>query len=311
VLAPALPDELGTVSGDIVLRGGGDPTFGATEASRFAGQLAASGLVRVEGGVIGDDSAFDRRRGVPYRNFAVTSETGPLSALSFNRGLTGKRRPYFQTTPPRFAALAFEKALERRGVEIAGRSRSGLAASGMVALSEWNSPAVGEIVRRMNQPSDNFIAETLLKALGAEFGGAGSTAVGGEVVRSAVDQFGIAPRIVDGSGLARTNRTTPRQVVRLLTGMDGSAVAAPFDASLAVAGRSGTLARRMRGTAAAGRCRAKTGTLHDVSALAGFCDTRGGQRVAFAFLMNYVWPGSARVLQDRMTAALARYDATG
>jgi len=67
----------------------------------------------------------------------------------------------------------------------------------------------------------------------------------------------------------------------------------------------------MRGTAAQDRCRAKTGTLRDVSALAGFCDTTGGERVAFAFLMNRVWPGSARVLQDRMTVALARYDATG
>ena len=46
----------------------------------------------------------------------------------------------------------------------------------------------------------------------------------------------------------------------------------------------------MRGTAAQDRCRAKTGTLRDVSALAGFCDTTGGERVAFAFLMNRVWP---------------------
>ena len=66
----------------------------------------------------------------------------------------------------------------------------------------------------------------------------------------------------------------------------------------------------MRGTAAQDRCRAKTGTLRDVSALAGFCDTTGGERIAFAFLMNGVWPASARALQDRMTVALARYDAT-
>jgi len=55
-------------------------------------------------------------------------------------------------------------------------------------------------------------------------------------------------------------------------------------------------------------CRAKTGTLSNVSALAGYCDTRGGGRVAFAFLMNSVYPWTARRIQDRMTAALARYD---
>ena len=82
-----------------------------------------------------------------------------------------------------------------------------------------------------------------------------------------------------------------------------------FEPSLAVAGRTGTIATRMRGTAAQDRCHAKTGTLRDVSALAGFCNTTGGERVAFAFLMNRVYPSSARALQDRITVALARYDA--
>ena len=81
---------------------------------------------------------------------------------------------------------------------------------------------------------------------------------------------------------------------------------ASFTGSLPVAGRSGTLAYRMRGTSAQDRCRAKTGTLRDVSALAGYCASRGAN-VAFAFLMNYVSPYNARILQDRMTAALARY----
>jgi D-alanyl-D-alanine carboxypeptidase/D-alanyl-D-alanine-endopeptidase (penicillin-binding protein 4) len=63
----------------------------------------------------------------------------------------------------------------------------------------------------------------------------------------------------------------------------------------------------MRKSAASDACSAKTGTLSNVSALAGYCETRGGGLVAFAFLMNGVWPYGARVLQDRMAAALARY----
>ncbi len=74
-----------------------------------------------------------------------------------------------------------------------------------------------------------------------------------------------------------------------------------------MAGRTGTVYDRMRGTAAQDRCHTKTGTLHDVSSLAGYCTTLGGDRVAFAFLMNYVYPLAAHVLQDKMTVALARY----
>ncbi len=128
-------------------------------------------------------------------------------------------------------------------------------------------------------------------------------------MREAVRDFGITPTVVDGSGLSRANRTTPREVVGLLQGMDQSESAAAFDESLAVIGRNGTVSRRMRGTPAQDRCHAKTGTLRDVSALAGFCTTTGGERVAFAFLMNRVYPASARAVQDRMTVAVARYDA--
>ena len=80
-----------------------------------------------------------------------------------------------------------------------------------------------------------------------------------------------------------------------------------FETSLAVAGRNGTLFDRMRRTAARDRCKAKTGTLRDVSALAGYCQTTAGARVAFAILMNGVYPYGARRLQDRMVTALARY----
>jgi len=163
-------------------------------------------------------------------------------------------------------------------------------------------------VASMNVPSDNFIAETLIKALGARFGDGGSTSAGAAVVRADAARLGIRTTVADGSGLSRSNRTSPKAVVALLTAMDEGDLALPFEASLPVAGRTGTLYDRMRGTAARDACRAKTGTLSNVSALAGYCDTRSGGRVAFAFLMNYVSPWTARRLQDRMTAALARYD---
>jgi serine-type D-Ala-D-Ala carboxypeptidase/endopeptidase (penicillin-binding protein 4) len=71
-----------------------------------------------------------------------------------------------------------------------------------------------------------------------------------------------------------------------------------------VAGRTGTLRTRMRGTAAAGRCQAKTGTLSNVSALAGYCRAVSGHDIVFALLMNNVGLGTARAQQDRFAAAL-------
>lgn len=307
VLASALPDATGLVPGNLVLRGGGDPTFDQRALGRLATELVGGGLTHLEGRVIGDESAFDAFRGVPSSGYALTSDVGPLSALSYDHGVTGKRRPFWQGNPAKFTADALTRALRRRGVTIGGRARAGTASAGMVPLLEWNSPALGDMVRAMNQPSDNYMAETLAKDLGAEFGAAGSTSAGAAVVRSTIARFGISPTIVDGSGLSRSDRTSPRQVVKLLTGMAGTDQGPTLDASLPVVGRNGTMYNRMRGTAAQDRCHTKTGTLHDVSALAGYCTTVGGERIAFAFLMNYVYPLYAHVLQDRMTVALAGY----
>ena len=92
-------------------------------------------------------------------------------------------------------------------------------------------------------------------------------------MRAELRELGIAPQVIDGSGLSRSDRTSPREVVTMLEEMDGDA---SFAGSLAIAGRTGTLEDRMRGTRAQDRCRAKTGTLRDVSALAGYCTTTAG-----------------------------------
>jgi serine-type D-Ala-D-Ala carboxypeptidase/endopeptidase (penicillin-binding protein 4) len=304
VLAGDEPDEAGVVDGNLYLRGGGDPTFDVLDSNRLAQQVVEAGIVAVTGRVIGDESAFDERRGVPSSAFRLTSDVGPLSALTFNRGRTGRRAPYWQNRPASFAARAFTKQLRHLGVDVARGARRGRTPGTAVAVGAWRSPPVADLLRLMNQPSDNFMAEMFVKVLGARFGGAGSTAAGAAVMRDELSRIDIAPRIVDGSGLSRADRTSTRDVVTLLRALDGDAA---FVGSLAVAGRSGTVAKRMRGTPAQDRCRAKTGTLRDVSALAGYCTTTGGGQVAFAFLMNYVSPWSARVLQDRMASVLATY----
>ena len=306
VLGDTQIDEDGVVDGNLYLRGGGDPSFSRAEARGFARVLAGSGLEEVTGRVIGDESRFDDLRGGPGSSYRVSYWVGPLSGLPFNHGLTLARRARFQRSPARYAARRFRIELRRAGVRVRRAARAGVAPPDAELLGEWASPRMSVLVRHTNRPSDNYMAETLLKALGADHGAGGTTADGTAVARREAATFGARPTMVDGSGLSRRNRTTPHDVVELLVGMDAGELADPMRISLSVAGRSGTLAKRMRGTAAQGRCRAKTGTLNGVSNLAGYCTSRSGARTAFAFLMSgSVW--SVHPRQDRMAAALARY----
>jgi D-alanyl-D-alanine carboxypeptidase/D-alanyl-D-alanine-endopeptidase (penicillin-binding protein 4) len=160
-------------------------------------------------------------------------------------------------------------------------------------------------VRLMNKPSDNFFAEILTKDLAMQTGGLGTTATGARLAAGFARRLGARARLADGSGLSRANRASPYRVVRLL---DAMAERDEFDYwydSLPVAGRDGTLKDRMRSGPARGRCRGKTGTLSNVSALSGYCTARSGELYAFSILMNGVYTPGARVLQDRMAQALA------
>ncbi len=304
-VAAAVPrDGAGTLDGDLYLRGEGDPTFGPLDLQELAQQVESAGVFTITGRVIGDDTAFDDRRGPPSSGYRTSAYVGPLSALTMSHGLTGLRSPYFQPDPARFAAKAFTRALRARGIWVGAPATSGVTPPEATTMATWASPPMVDLTRLMNLPSDNFAAETLIKAIGAQMTGVGSTEAGAAVVREQMSQLGIHPTVVDGSGLSRADRTSPQDVVTLLQAMQGEAA---FRGSMAVVGRSGTVGARMRGTVAQDRCSAKTGTLIAVSALAGYCTTTAGTNVAFAFLMNGVNPAGAHVLQDRMTVALAAY----
>ena len=221
VLGDGVVDPGGLLAGNLYVHGGGDPTFGTRQLAELADTLVQDqGLREITGRVIGDESAFDTRRGPPSEGYRTTFEVGgPLSALTFNRGRTGKRRPYFQTNPGRFVAQQLDRALRRRGVAVDAAPRAGRTPQLAQVLAEHPSPTLAELARVTNQPSDNFMAETLIKALGSEFGTAGSTRAGAVVVRRTMQGFGLSPIVVDGSGLSRSDRTTPRQVVTLLDHM--------------------------------------------------------------------------------------------
>jgi D-alanyl-D-alanine carboxypeptidase/D-alanyl-D-alanine-endopeptidase (penicillin-binding protein 4) len=292
----------GTLDGDLFLRGEGDPTLSPARLETLAQDMRDAGLARITGHVVGDESAFDTRRGPPSEGYAPSADIAPLGALMVNRGFAEGR---YQRNPPRYAAAVLARQLRDAGVEVSAKGRTGTTPPGALALATRRSPPVTLLLKAMNVPSDNYIAEMLLKAVGSGEGRAGTTARGAAVAeRVAGDELGVAPTIVDGSGLSRRDRTSPRDVVTLLEAMFDQPA---FYGSLAVMGRTGTLEDRLEHNYARGRCRGKTGTLSDVSALSGYCRTRGGDTLAFSILMNRVNPYGARALQDRMVSAISRF----
>ncbi|MGH2978396.1 MAG: D-alanyl-D-alanine carboxypeptidase/D-alanyl-D-alanine endopeptidase [Solirubrobacterales bacterium] len=306
VLADGTVSE-GVLAGDLYLRGTGDPSFGTAALRRLADRVAETGLEEVDGRVYGDESFFDRRRGGPASGFRISPYVGPLSALAFNRGSLLPLARGWQRDPPEFAAERMRVTLRREQVDVERRGRAGRAPADATTLATGESAPLAALVRHTNHVSDNYYAELLLKGLGARSGSAGSTAAGGRVASRFARELRFRARIADGSGLSRANSIAPRDVGRLLVEAQDEPWFDSFYRSLPLAGRSGTVRKRMRGTAAAGRCRAKTGTLSGVSALAGYCKTRSGRRAAFAVLMNRVNVWTARRAQDRIAATLASY----
>ena len=316
VLGTGALEEEGVWRGDLYLRGGGDPTFGSRRfatrsygggatVEELAALLADAGIERVTGRIRGDESRHDSLRGGPDSGYGVSIWVGPLSALSYNRGLADEGGHAFQLNPPSFAAARLDAALERRGVRVRLKPASGAAPGDAEVLASVDSPPMQSLVRMTNKPSDNFFAELLAKDLAMQVRGRGTTATGARLAAGFARRLGAPARLVDGSGLARGNRASPYRVVRLLEAMAGRDEFDAFYASLPVAGVDGTLYDRMRSGPARRRCRAKTGTLSNVSALSGYCTSRSGDLYAFSFLMNGVYPTGARRLQDNMAQAIA------
>ena len=318
VLGSGQLDAEGIYRGSLYLRGGGDPTFGSRRFGRrsygggaavedLAELVEGTGIQRVTGRIYGDESAFDSLRGGPESSYGLSPWVGPLSALSFNRGLFTEGGRGWQANPPAFAAARLDGALERRGIPVRLKPRAGLTPEGATLLAGVESPPMERLIRQTNKQSDNFFAEMLLKSLGHDAGGLGTTRAGAQVVTSYARGLGAPVRLADGSGLSRADRASPRSVVRLLTAMHRSVDYDPFVGSLPIAGQDGTLFDRMRRGSARYRCRGKTGTLSNVSALSGYCEGESGNDYAYSILMNGVYPTSARRIQDRMLQAIAKY----
>lgn len=298
--------QLGTTwKGDLVLKGYGDPTLSSAEIMSLARQVAADGIRRVTGRILGDESWFDARRtGVGWKSSFYLLQSPALSALIVDRGWTGRAET---TQPALWATRLFRADLVRAGVAVRGGSALGVAAADAVPVAEVQSEPVAQLVDFMDRYSDNFTAEMLMKEVGAIAGNAGTTAAGLRVTRGLLRAAGIpltGVRMVDGSGLSLDDRWTPAALAALLRTMyDDPDVGPDLRAALPIAGRTGTLVHRMRKGPAHGFVRAKTGTTDNSSALSGFA----GDNYVFSVVENGwpVWTANAERSQDRFAQILA------
>jgi D-alanyl-D-alanine carboxypeptidase/D-alanyl-D-alanine-endopeptidase (penicillin-binding protein 4) len=230
-------------------------------------------------------------------------QCAPISALMVDSDVVDRR---VALNPALAATQRFRQLLVRGGIAV-GASGVGTAPEEAFPLAQVDSQPLSDVLAAMDVASDNRIAEMLIKDLGAEVAGSGTTAAGAAVVRDALAE-GHVPlagvRIVDGSGLSLDDRLTARAIATILVdAWNDPAVRLPFWSALPVAGMSGTLQDRMERRPARGAVRAKTGTTDRASALSGYVR----RRYVFAVVQNGspVATYAARRAQDRFATALA------
>jgi D-alanyl-D-alanine carboxypeptidase/D-alanyl-D-alanine-endopeptidase (penicillin-binding protein 4) len=296
--------EGATLSGSLFLVGGGDPSLSSADLRKLAQVVRAAGIRRVDGGVVGDESLFDTRRTAPgWKPSFYIEESPPLSALVVDRA---RYAGHVSRVPALAAALLFRDALRKAGVVVRGPVSVGESTVDAITVASVDSPPLSQLIQFMDQQSDNFTAEMLLKQLGLLQADRGTTAAGAQTVMRLLGADGIplqGVRFVDGSGLSLLDRLTADALVAILRGLYADPTLRPFlIRSLPVAGKTGTLRRRMTAAPLQGNVLAKTGTTREASALAGFIK----DRYAFAVIQNghplsYWW---ARVAQDRFARVL-------
>jgi D-alanyl-D-alanine carboxypeptidase/D-alanyl-D-alanine-endopeptidase (penicillin-binding protein 4) len=241
--------------------------------------LPPSDMVRVTGAIVTSYTTLLTIQRDPARNdFTLDGRVEAGAEQSFWRPVTDL---------PRYAAGVARAMLRERGIAVESGIRTGVAPLAPLVLWRHRSPPLREIVHEMMLESNNHFAEQLLRAVGATRG-AGTEANGGLVERAILARGGVPQdglRIVDGSGLAPSDRVAPLTLAVLLARVAQEPVGPLFVGALPRVGIEGTV-RHRRVRDALGRARAKSGHIANVNALTGYVQTRRHGRIAFAILVN-------------------------
>ncbi|GLW54447.1 D-alanyl-D-alanine carboxypeptidase/D-alanyl-D-alanine endopeptidase [Kitasatospora phosalacinea] len=384
VLATGRSDA-GVLHGDLVLRGGGDPSLLAQDLDALARQVADGGVRLVTGTLAYDASRYDDvplgsgwawddepysyspqisaltvasdtdydtgtlqvtltpgEPGAPAAVRVVPADTGAEITGSVTTGPAGSAYGVDVTRrhgtgeivlsgslpadngpddewvtvddPAKAAARVFAAALARHGVRVLGGDPvAAPAPAGARQVAHHDSAPLGDLLVPFLKLSNNGIAEHLVKEMGRVGSGDGSWPAGLARIADFLHRNGLDPtpaRQADGSGLSRYDLVTADRYTALLAHARTQLWFATWYAALPVAGDpdrmvGGTLAARMRGTAAAGNVHAKTGSMSGVNTLAGYVTSPEGRRLVFAVLVNDFAGASPRPVVDQIAVRLA------
>ena len=289
----------GVVQGNLWILGRGDPEITAARMGTLARQLAAGGVEKVRGRVMGSTGYFAHDWWARGWKPDSRRYVAPPTALTFQGNVVNGR---FTQKPEAFAAQSLTKQLEKRGVTVVGRPGLGQPPNGLADIGLIQSRPLRSILGTMNRPSNNFYAEVLGKLLAATaVGPPGTIAKGAAAVRRWVAGHGIDFSLYDGSGLSYANRVTARGIVQLLWAAD-AATWGPVLRQTLPKGGQGTLEDRLHGV----RLRAKTGSLEGVSALSGWVwQEKEGDWIEFSILSRGMPKWIASSIEDGIVRVLA------
>ncbi len=377
----------GILSGDLYLKGGGDPSLSYEGLLYLAQDVYNVGVRIITGNIAGDDSFFDDEREFSGWHDFKGAYSGKISALSLNDNVvklvikpslrsgvapqivldpptsyikiknkavtlaSTKNRVYASflkpdndlketpaeetlvvqgkisrktkygvsayvnvNNPSLFTTMTFKDALEQIGITVEGIAVLGKIPKKSKKIAVYESEPLSRVICESNKTSNNFVAEQILKTLGAEvIDLPGTTDKGLQVVQEFLAELDIpsdAYVLENGSGLSRNNRLSPEQIVILLTYMyENFEVKSEYLASLAVAGVDGTLQRRLQDTKAERRLRAKTGAIQGVSCLSGYAASKDNEVFAFSIMMNDYKSGGYAVkeIQNKIGILLTEF----
>jgi serine-type D-Ala-D-Ala carboxypeptidase/endopeptidase (penicillin-binding protein 4) len=212
---------------------------------------------------------------------------------------------------------AFRQSLNRSAITVGStRLVFGQNTTNLPEVAAINSPTIGELIQETNQHSNNIYAEVLLKSIGRTHpehstSNEDTSNLGIALVKQRLTEMGInsqAYRLSDGSGLSRHNLVAPSTFVRVLSAMSTIPTGQIYRDSLPIAGVSGSLKNRMKGTLAQGIVRAKTGSMSGVVSLSGYINPLKYSPLVFSIILNqHDRPTSQMVkIVDEIMVVLAR-----
>ena len=291
-----------TLFGNLYVIGGGDPLIGNLFTylpkedipfGKWRKVLEDKGIRRIEGDIVGDGSYFSsERRHTDWSTEDEITKDGVVPAGLTWRGKMGDSIP----DGPLAAATHFRRWLIANGIVVTGGAGENTVDS-LTTLGIAQSASLNHIATIANHQSDNFCAETLLKAIGKANNGSDDYDTAIAALHRVLSPIGLAGpsagmRFADGSGLSRKNYVSPEFLVRLLTGMAKTGVYKDYLGSLPRPGRKdGTLQTRLPKAPAAvkNRIYMKSGSMNGVRCFSGYIlpsdgDTR--KTIAFSIMVN-------------------------